>query len=189
MALFWDLPVLPCTCEKVSTTHEMLTKKQSLQLSPKKPFSSHISHDSHVSFADIFHYWWWESPSAKVFCSASHRLSLGLRSGICGGQKWWKWCLMPREPHFHSLSQKNPGTGILEHASAIREQKIHWWKNQVVPHIQVVSWSHFFRYITLLSVHLQFSVRFSSILTSQKSPPNEFIWTSSVFFHVHVHGR
>ena len=43
------------------------------------------------------------------------------------------------EPLFHNLSPMNPGIVILEYARAIREEKIHWWKNVVIQYIQVVS--------------------------------------------------
>lgn len=49
------------------------------------------------------------------------------------------------EPLCHDLSPMNPGIVILEHARAIREEKIHWWNNLLIQYIQVadlILWAH-----------------------------------------------
>ena len=43
------------------------------------------------------------------------------------------------EPLAHNLSPMDPGTVILEYGCVIREEEIHFWNNQVVQDVQVVS--------------------------------------------------
>ena len=43
------------------------------------------------------------------------------------------------EPLIHNVSLMNPDIIILEHARAIREEKLHRWKDLVVQYIQAVS--------------------------------------------------
>ena len=51
--------------------------------------------------------------------------SMGLRSGLGGGQSMCENDLMLPEPLFHNLSLMNPGVVIFEFARAIREENIH----------------------------------------------------------------
>ncbi|KAJ0003134.1 hypothetical protein NQD34_018174 [Periophthalmus magnuspinnatus] len=71
-----------------------------------------------------------------AFSNTSQRFSMGLRSGLCGGQSMCE-SMLP-EPLIHNLSLMNPGIVILEYARAIREEK-NPLNNLIIQYIQVVS--------------------------------------------------
>lgn len=79
----------------------------------------------------------------KVFSSTSSRLSMGLRSGPCGGQSVY-------ENYVSCSLNYSFGQRILELSSwnmpmPSGKKKIHWWNNLVIHYIQVaeiILWAH-----------------------------------------------